>query len=232
MEKPYTLLVCDDEEDILDSLRRYLELEGYNVLTAGNGAEALRTIRSNTVHLLVIDVMMPVMDGITAVKTLRAEGNELPVIMLTAKSEDLDELQGLRSGANDYVTKPYNIMVLIARIESLLRRSARSAEPRPADQLRNGGIEMDVRSRTVYVNGEEKHLTPLEFNILHLFMTHLGEVFPLAQIFRTVKNEEPYGAENTIAVHIRHLREKIEIDPAHPDYIRVKFGQGYWMEKR
>lgn len=232
MDKPFTLLLCDDEADILDSLRRYLELEGYEILTAGNGAQALEIIQKNVVDLMVIDVMMPVMDGITAVKHLRASGSDLPVIMLTAKSEDLDELQGLRSGANDYVTKPYNFMVLQARIERLLPSPDSVKKTTAKDVLRNGGLEMNTRSRSVSVDGREVHLTPLEYGILHLFMTHPGQVFSLVHIFRAVKNEEPYGAENTIAVHIRHLREKIEIDPAHPEYIRVKFGQGYWMEER
>ena len=235
MKETYTILVCDDEQDIVEGLRIHLEHEGYRVLSAYNGRQALALIAKQPVHLALMDVMMPGLSGFETLTQMRAAGCNIPVILLTAKSENADKVLGLDCGADDYVTKPFDTLEVLARVRSQLRRRQYDDRPQATQSdavLRNGRIEMDTRSRTVTVDGKEVHLTRTEYDILHLFMTHIGEVFPLAEIFRRIKNEEPYGAENTVAVHIRHLREKIEFDPAQPEYIRVRFGHGYKMEKR
>ena len=236
MNEAYTVLVCDDEQDIVEGLRIHLEHEKYRVLCACNGRQALALLEKEPVHLVLMDVMMPGLSGLETVTAMRESGCNIPVILLTAKSENADKVLGLDCGADDYVTKPFDTLEVLARVRSQLRRQ-KALEARPQTKenkeiLRNGRIEMDTRSRTVQVDGKEVHLTRTEYDILHLFMSNVGEVFPLAEIFRRIKNEEPYGAENTVAVHIRHLREKIEFDPAQPDYIRVRFGHGYKMEKR
>lgn len=237
MVENYTILVCDDEEDIVCGLKIFLESEHYRVLCANNGRQALSLLESEPVHLVLMDVMMPGLSGFDTVMRMREAGCNVPVILLTAKSEDSDKVLGLNCGADDYVTKPFNMLEVLARVRSQLRRTREYSAPVPAansgdEILRNGRIELDNHTKTVRVDGEEVHLTRTEYDILYLFMTHIGEVFPLTEIFRRIKNEEPYGAENTVAVHIRHLREKIEFDPANPTYIRVRFGHGYKMEKR
>ena len=206
------------------------------MLCAYNGRDALGILENETVHLALIDVMMPGLSGFDTVIRMRDMGCNIPVIMLTAKSEHADKVLGLDCGADDYVTKPFDTLELLARVRSQLRRSQMDDGAGKAESgeeiLRNERIEMDTRSKEVRVDGAEARLTRTEYDILHLFMTHPGEVFSLAEIFRRVKNAEPYGAENTMAVHIRHLREKIEFDAGSPEYIRVRFGHGYYMPKR
>ena len=238
MAENYTILVCDDEEDIVSGVKVFLESEHYRVLCAYDGRQALSMLDQETVHLVLMDVMMPGLSGFDTVMRMRSAGHNMPVILLTAKSEDADKVLGLNCGADDYVTKPFNMLEVLARVRSQLRRVQQysgvpaSESDSGAEILRNGRIELDNHTKTVRIDGEEVHLTRTEYDILYLFMTHIGEVFPLTEIFRRIKHEEPYGAENTVAVHIRHLREKIEFDPAKPTYIRVRFGHGYKMEKR
>ena len=232
MEKTNTILVCDDEADIVEGLRTFLEHAHYRVLCAQNGRQALSIIEKEKVDLALMDVMMPGLSGLDTVIQMRDMGCNIPVILLTAKSENADKVLGLDCGADDYVTKPYDTLEVLARVRSHLRRSRYDDCPKSAGEevLRNGRIEMNTRTKTVYVDGREVHLTRTEYDILHLFMSNIGEIFSLADIYRKIKNEEPYGVENTVAVHIRHLREKIEFDSAHPEYIRVRFGHGYKME--
>ena len=224
------ILICDDEKDIVAALKIYLEAEGYETLCAGNGQEALKALRSNDVQLVLMDIMMPVMDGITAMARIREESN-VPVILLTAKSEDTDKVLGLNVGADDYITKPFNPVEMLARVRSQLRRYLQLGGGKESESvLRIGGVALDDRAKTVTVDGEPVTLTPRELDILRLLMQHPGEVFAPKTIYRRVWNEEPYGAESTVAVHIRHLREKIEISPAEPRYIKAVWGQGYKFE--
>ena len=226
----YTVLVCDDEKDIVSALKIDLTSDGYNVLTAGNGDEALDMIAHNEVHLVLLDIMMPKTDGLTALMEIRKTHN-MPVIFTTAKSEDNDIILGLNLGADDYVTKPFNPVELLARVRSQLRRYTKLGASAPAeDALVIGGIELSDAAKTVTVDGEPVNLTPTEFEILKLLAEHPGQVFSPAEIYRRVWKDEPYGADSTVAVHIRHLREKTEIDPAKPRYIKVVWGQGYKME--
>lgn len=230
----YNILVCDDEKDIVSALRIYLEAEGYNVFCAYNGAQALDMIKENEIHLVLMDIMMPVTDGITAMVALREHYN-IPVILLTAKSEDTDKVLGLNVGADDYITKPFNPVELLARVRSQLRRYMQLGgnTPTPAqNQLTIGDVSLDDRSKTVSVCGEEIALTPTEYEILKLLMQHSGEVLSPKQIYEQVWHESAYGAESTVAVHIRHLREKIEIDPAEPRYLKVVWAHGYKFENR
>lgn len=224
-----TILICDDERDIVSALSIYLTAEGYAVKTAYNGEEALRILESETVHLVLLDIMMPRMDGITALTALRERYN-LPVILLTAKSEDADKILGLNVGADDYIVKPFNPIEVVARVRSQLRRYLQLGGGEKPDSLCVGGITLDDRAKTVTVDGNDIHLTPREYDILLLLMQHVGTVYSPREIYRTVWKEDPYGAENAIAVHIRHLREKIEINPAEPRYIKVVWGKGYKME--
>lgn len=226
----YNILVCDDERDIVSALKIYLTAEGYNVCEAYTGKEALDAIDSHEIHLVLMDIMMPEMDGITAMSKLRERTN-LPVILLTAKGEDTDKVLGLNVGADDYVTKPFNPVEVLARVRSQLRRymllGGGQVQPR---QLRIGGIVIDDEAKSVTLDGDEVSLTPTEYDILKLFMQNPGKVFPPKEIYRKVWNDAPMGAEGTIAVHIRHLREKIEIDPSDPRYLKVVWGKGYKME--
>lgn len=232
----YNILVCDDEADIRSALKIYLSGEEYNIIEAENGAQALEIIGSSNIHLLLMDVMMPVMDGITALAKLRGQNINIPVILLTAKSRDVDMVFGLNSGADDYITKPFNPVEVIARVKSQLRRyihlggSNETAET--AGILRNGGLELDDRSKTFTRDGEPISLTPTEMQLLKFFMENLDQVFSPKEIYRRVWGDDPLGAENTVTVHIRHLREKIEITPARPDYLKVIWGHGYKMEKK
>ena len=225
-----TILVCDDERDIVAALKIYLEADGYRVLTASNGREALETVHNETVQLVLLDIMMPGMDGITAMSQLRAFSN-VPVILLTAKSEDSDKILGLNVGADDYITKPFNPVEVLARVRSQLRRYLQLGGTAPAPAvLKIGGIELDDRAKTVSVDGESVSLTPKEYDILHFLMQNPGRVFSPSEIYRQVWDELPLNADNALAVHIRHIREKIEISPADPRYLKVVWGKGYKME--
>ena len=233
METP-TILVCDDEADIVSALRIYLEAEGYRVLTAANGKEAVAIVSRESVQLVVMDIMMPVMDGITAMTRIREHCN-LPVILLTAKGEDNDKVLGLTVGADDYVTKPFNPLELMARIRSQLRRYTQlgSVTGQPVGtvgQLTVGAFSVDERTRTVSLYGEALSLTPTEHEILRLFLRRPGEVISPKEIYHRVWQDEPFGADSTVAVHIRHLREKIEIDPATPRFLKVVWAQGYKLD--
>lgn len=224
------ILVCDDEKDIVSALQIYLNGGGYHVLTAANGKEAVAAVEREEVHLVLLDIMMPEMDGIMAMAKIREISN-VPIILLTAKSEDADKVLGLTVGADDYVTKPFQPVELLARVKSQLRRYMMLGGSAPkAESLAIGGIELDDKAKEVLLDGEKVPLTPTEFEILKLFMKHPGEVFSPAQIYREVWNGNPYGTENTVAVHIRHLREKLEIDPAQPRYLKVVWGHGYKLE--
>ena len=224
----YNILVCDDDRDIVEALRIYLSAEGYRIFPAYTGQEAMAVIRQENIHLVLMDIMMPVLDGISATVRLREKYN-IPVILLTAKSEDTDKVLGLTIGADDYVTKPFSPMEVVARVKSQLRRyttlGGRSAAEESAVTLHNGGIALNDAAKSVTVDGEPVSLTPIEYNILLLLMKST------AQIYEMVWNDPSLGSENTVAVHIRHLREKIEIDPANPRYIKVVWGLGYKMEK-
>ena len=227
----YNILICDDDRDIVAALRIYLSADGYNLLEAHDGEEALRLAEQNDIHLILMDVMMPKMDGIAATVRLREKSN-VPIILLTAKSEDADKVLGLNIGADDYVTKPFNPAEVQARVRSQLRRYTRlgGAETRP-DRYTAGGIELDDFSKSVTVDGEPVELTPLEYNILLLFMRNPGRVFSTQQIYELVWKEEALGSEGAVAVHIRHLREKLEINPSEPRYLKVVWGLGYKLEK-
>ncbi len=225
----YNVLVCDDEKDIVSALEIYLTSEGYRVFTAYNGKEAIDVIRKEDIHLVLLDVMMPEMDGITAMVEIRGITN-IPVILLTAKSEDNDKVLGLNIGADDYITKPFNPIEVMARVKSQLRRymSLGGGAVKPS-VLTVGGIELDDNAKIVTVDGDTVNLTPTEYDILKLFMENTDTVFSPKDIYRRVWNDSPIGAEGTVAVHIRHLREKIEITPAEPRYIKVVWGKGYKM---
>ena len=229
----YNILVCDDEKDIVSALKIYREAEGYNIYTAYNGNEAVRSVEENDIHLVLMDIMMPECDGITAMVKLR-EITNIPVILLTAKSEDTDKILGLNVGADDYVTKPFNPVEVIARVKSQLRRymqlgGGKITEPENGYTI--GNIELNNKSKQVFADGEEVSLTPTEFEILKLLMKNAGEVLSPKEIYKKVWGGEALGAESTVAVHIRHLREKIEINPAEPRYLKVVWAHGYKMEK-
>ena len=226
----YNILVCDDEKDIVSALTIYLTTAGYQVFPAYDGTEALDLLRREDIHLVLLDIMMPKLDGIAALTRLR-EASNVPVILLTAKSEDTDKIQGLNLGADDYVTKPFNPVEVMARVKSKLRRDLQlgGGTVRPT-ALRLGGIALDDRTKEVTLDGDPVSLTPREYDILHLLMGSPGTVFSPKRIYRAVWGEEPFGVENAVAVHIRHLREKLEIDPSDPRYIKVVWGQGYKME--
>ena len=230
----YTVLICDDDRDIVSALEIYLTSEGYRTVSAYNGEEAIAAVRTENIDLILMDVMMPRLDGIRATAKLREEGN-IPIILLTAKSEDTDKVLGLNIGADDYITKPFNPIKVLARVKSQLRRYTTLGGKAVAEEgdgaLRNGTILMDDEAKSVTVDGEPVSLTPIEYNILRLLMKNLGRVFSTAQIYEQVWNDPALGSENTVAVHIRHLREKIEIDPANPRYLKVVWGLGYKMEK-
>ena len=228
----YNILVCDDERDIVNALKIYLNDPEYRILTAYNGREAVEAVRREDVHLCLLDIMMPDTDGIRALSMIR-EFSNVPVIFLTAKSEDTDKILGLNLGADDYITKPFSPLEVTARVRSQLRRyltlGGRAKEPETAAV---GGIELDDRAKSVTCDGEPVSLTPIEYEILKLLITHPGQVFSPREIYGQVWHETPLGSDNTVAVHIRHLREKLEINPAEPRYLKVVWGQGYKMEDR
>lgn len=228
-----TILVCDDDKDIVEAIDIYLTQEGHSILKAYDGQQALEILRSSSVDLLVIDVMMPRLDGIRATLKIREE-NALPIIILSAKSEDADKILGLNVGADDYVTKPFNPLELIARVKSQLRRYTQlgsAANTGNAHVYTTGGLMVDDDKKEVRVDGEPVKLTPIEYNILLLLIRNPGRVFSINQIFEQIWNEEAIAADNTVAVHIRHIREKIEINPKEPRYLKVVWGLGYKIEK-
>ena len=227
----YTVLICDDDRDIRRALHIYLTGAGYKVLEAANGREALETVDREEVHLVLLDIMMPELDGVSALTLLRERDDNIPVILLTGKSEDSDKIRGLELGADDYVTKPFNAQEVIARVKALLRRYMRMSEreTKPST-LTLGGIEMDDDTKTVTVDGDEITITPKEYDILKFFLENPGKVFSSREIYRRVWQDTPMGAEGTVAVHIRHLREKVEINPAEPRYLKVVWGKGYKIE--
>ena len=228
----YNILICDDEKDIVSALKIYLEAEGYQTFAAANGKEALAILDREDIHLVLLDIMMPVMDGVSALARLR-EFSNVPVILLTAKSEDTDKVLGLNVGADDYITKPFNPVELLARVRSQLRRYLQLGGGAVRESsIAIGPITLDDSSKTVMLDGEPVNLTPREYDILKLLMQNPGRVFHPRDLYRKVWNEEPYGAESTVAVHIRHLREKLEIDPASPRYIRAVWGQGYKISEK
>ncbi|MFJ8267947.1 response regulator transcription factor [Peribacillus asahii] len=225
------ILVCDDDKAIVDAIGIYLENEGYKVLKASNGIEAIEVIEDHEIHLIIMDIMMPKMDGITATMKIR-EGNKIPLIMLSAKSEDYDKILGLNLGADDYITKPFNPLELIARVKSQLRRyiTLGSLETK-SHVYQTGGLIIDDESKVITVDGEEVHLTPVQYKILKLLTVNAGRVFSIEEIYQKVWNETPVNPENTVAVHIRKIREKIEINPKEPKYLKVVWGIGYKVEK-
>ena len=225
------ILICDDERDIVSALKIYLSGEGYTLFEAYTGREALDIVRQHDIHLILMDVMMPELDGISATARLREENSNVPIILLTAKSEDTDKVLGLNVGADDYITKPFNPIEVLARVRSQLRRYTMlgGMEQKPS-RIVIGGIVLDDDAKTVAVDGEAVSLTPMEYNILRLLMLHPGRVYSSAQIYEQVWNETALGSESAVAVHIRHLREKIEINPSDPRYLKVVWGLGYKME--
>jgi len=226
-----TILVCDDEREIVDAIEIYLRNDGYSVLKAYDGLEAVTLMQDSEVDLVILDIMMPRMDGVRAMLKIREERN-VPVILLSAKSEDTDKISGLSLGADDYVTKPFNPLELLARVKSNLRRFKElgGAETN-ANLYCTGGLEIDDERKTVTVDGEDVRLTPVQYKILLLLTRNLGRVFSIDEIYERVWNETPYNSDNTVAVHIRNIREKIEINPRDPKYLKVVWGIGYKVEK-
>ena len=227
----YNILICDDEKDIVSALRIYLSAEGYRIFEAYTGKEALEIVEAQEIHLILMDIMMPELDGIAATAKLREQSN-IPVILLTAKSEDSDKILGLNIGADDYITKPFNPAEVVARVRSQLRRYTNlGGMVKKESRFCIGSIELDDAEKSVTVDGDPVSLTPLEYNILKLLMENPGHVFSSGEIYEKVWKVVALGNEGTVAVHIRHLREKIEIDPAQPRYLKVVWGQGYKMDK-
>lgn len=226
----YNVLICDDQPDIVNALKIYLTPEGYNLFEAYTGQEALDVVRKNDIHLILLDVMMPVMDGLAATAKIREISNA-PIILLTAKSETEDKVLGLNVGADDYITKPFEPVEVLARVRAMLRRYSRlGSQPAAAGIITIGGVTLDDRTKSVTVEGAEVPLTPTEYAILHLLMANPGKVFSTKLLYESVWQEAALGSEGAVAVHIRHLREKIEITPSDPRYLKVVWGQGYKME--
>lgn len=226
------ILICDDEKDIVNALKIYLTAEGYQTFEAYNGEEALAILAQEEIHLVIMDIMMPLLDGISAVAKIREENNTIPVILLTAKSEDTDKVLGLNIGADDYVTKPFNPIELLARVKAQLRRYFNFGGTNISPSvLTVGGIQLDDNAKTVKLDGEPVNLTPTEYDILKLLMENRGKVFSSSEIYAKVWKAEAYGADGTVAVHIRRLREKLEINPAEPRYLKVVWGKGYLIER-
>ena len=225
------ILVCDDDREIVDAIEIYLMQEGFEVCKAYDGEEALDVLKKENINLLIIDVMMPKLDGIRATLQVRKESS-IPIIILSAKTEDVDKILGLNVGADDYITKPFNPLELIARVKSQLRRYTTLSNGNPAgsDVIEVGGLVLDDQTKRVTVDGEEVKLTPIEYNILLLLMKNKGKVYSINQIYENIWNEQAIGADNTVAVHIRHIREKIEINPKEPRYLKVVWGVGYKIE--
>ncbi|MDY4669657.1 MAG: response regulator transcription factor [Oliverpabstia sp.] len=229
----FNILVCDDDKEIVDAIDIYLSQEGYRILKAYDGLQAIQMMKQEEIHLLLIDVMMPNLDGIRATRKIR-EYSSIPIIILSAKSEDVDKILGLNIGADDYITKPFNPLELIARVKSQLRRYTQLGNMAVAEEqavYTCGGLVVNDDLKTVTVDGESVKLTPIEYNILLLLIKNQGKVFSIEQIYENIWNEEAIGADNTVAVHIRHIREKIEINPREPRYLKVVWGIGYKIEK-
>lgn len=227
------ILVCDDDKAIVEAIEIYLTQEGYHILKAYDGQEALDILNTEMIDLLIIDIMMPRLDGIRATVKIR-ESNPLPIIILSAKSEDTDKILGLNIGADDYITKPFNPLELIARVKSQLRRYTQlgAAAPAPSEHIyTTGGLTVNDDKKEILVDGEPVRLTPIEYNILLLLMKNQGRVFSTTQIYEIIWNEDALAADNTVAVHVRHIREKIEINPREPRYLKVVWGLGYKIEK-
>lgn len=227
-----TILVCDDDKEIVESIEIYLMQEGYNVEKAYDGQEALKIVKDKKIDLMIIDVMMPKLDGIRATLQIRKE-SKIPIIILSAKTEDADKILGLNVGADDYVTKPFNPLELVARVKSQLRRytTLSSYGDEEGNVYEAGGLLINDDLKKVIVDGEEVKLTPIEYNILLLLLKNKGKVYSINQIYENIWNEEAIGADNTVAVHIRHIREKIEINPKEPRYLKVVWGVGYKIEE-
>ena len=226
----YRILICDDQKDIVNALKSYLTPEGYDLYEAYNGQEAVELCRKTPMDLILLDVMMPVMDGVTATAKIR-EFSNAPIILLTAKSETEDKVLGLNVGADDYITKPFVPVEVLARIRSQLRRYSRmDSRTEDKETLTIGGISLDDRTKSVTVEGEPVSLTPTEYSILHLLMSNPGKVYSTKALYEAVWQEAALGSEGSVAVHIRHLREKIEINPSEPRYLKVMWGQGYKLE--
>ncbi|MCR5254335.1 MAG: response regulator transcription factor [Acetatifactor sp.] len=227
------ILVCDDDAEIVEAIEIYLKQEGYNIFKAYDGIKALEIIQNEDIHLIIMDVMMPKLDGIRATLKIR-ENSSVPIIMLSAKSEDTDKILGLNIGADDYISKPFNPLELIARVKSNLRRytSLGSINQSNKSVYKVGDLVIDDETKSVTVDGDKVKLTPIEFNILLLLVKNAGIVFSIDQIYEKIWNEDAIGADNTVAVHIRHIREKIEINPKEPKYLKVVWGVGYKVEKQ
>ncbi|MBE6921353.1 MAG: response regulator transcription factor [Ruminococcaceae bacterium] len=227
----HNILICDDQPDIVNALKIYLTPEGYKLFTASTGRQAVETVKNEDIHLVLLDIMMPEMDGITAAAKIR-EFSNVPIIFLTAKSETEDVVLGLNVGADDYITKPFVPVEVLARVRSHLRRYDKlgSRVPEGEDELTLGGITLNDRTKEVTVEGEPVALTPTEYSILRLLMTHPGKVYSTKALYEAVWQEAAFGSEGAVAVHIRHLREKIEINPSEPRYLKVVWGQGYKIE--
>ncbi|MEO4053862.1 response regulator transcription factor [Solibacillus sp. CAU 1738] len=223
-----TVLVVDDDQDIRDGIEIYLKNDGYDVVKASDGVEALEKLSQHEIHLIILDIMMPNMDGITATFKIRAERN-IPIIMLSAKAEDTDKIHGLSIGADDYITKPFHPLELMARVKSQLRRYVELGTFQ--ENAKVEGLELDIAGRQLLLDGEPIKLTPIEYKITELLLRNAGRVFSIREIYEMVWNEEAYNAENIVAVHIRKIREKIEADPKNPRYLKVVWGLGYKMEK-
>ncbi len=227
----YNVLICDDDKAIVDSIEIYLNNEGYHTFRAANGLEALQIAESTELHCIVMDIMMPKMDGMTATMKLRAEKN-IPIILLSAKSEDTDKIAGLGFGADDYVTKPFNPLELVARVKSQIRRYTNLGSMEKRDSvLQSGGLVLDTNAKTVSVDGEIVRVTATEYKILEYLMENMGCVLSTNQIYEAVWHEEAFATEKTVTVHIRRIREKIEINPKEPKYIKVVWGIGYKIDK-
>lgn len=227
----YTVLVCDDDKAILDSIEIYLKLEGYEAVKATNGREAVEAVNTRSIHCVILDIMMPGMDGLTATMKMREKHN-IPIILLSAKSEDTDKIAGLGFGADDYVTKPFNPLELMARVKSQIRRYVNLGSYAPkAGVIVNGGLELDTMSKILSVDGEEVHLTAREYGILEFLMENAGRTLSSSQIYESVWNEPSMNSDRTVTVHIRRIREKIEINPKEPKYLKVVWGIGYKIEK-
>lgn len=227
------ILVCDDDREIVDAIEIYLKQEGYEIYKAYDGEEAIKILQREDIHLLIMDIMMPKLDGIHATLKIR-EYSSIPIIMLSAKSEDMDKILGLNIGADDYVTKPFNPLELVARVKSNLRRYTKLGSLNTEDKavFRIGGLCMNDDTKEVTVDEEPVKLTPIEYSILLLLVKNPGRVFSINQIYGNIWNEAAIGADNTVAVHIRHIREKIEINPKEPKYLKVVWGVGYKVDKQ
>jgi len=227
----HSVLVVDDDEEIRNAIEIYLKNEGLSVIKARDGVEAIDQLKENEIHLIILDVMMPRLDGIATTFKIREEKN-IPILILSAKSEDTDKILGLQIGADDYVTKPFNPLELIARVKSQLRRFVNFGSYEAKEKIIDlHGLTLDSAAKEVAVNGESVKLTPIEYKIVELLMNYAGRVFSISEIYERVWNEPGFNAENTVAVHIRKIREKIEIDPKNPRYLKVVWGIGYKMEK-